>query len=65
MEEFVTVTVKIHKDVLRDLRSQMGARMLAQAAYGLADGFIGKMLNEIEAGKTEIEMRYKTKEEKA
>jgi len=62
---YTKVTLKIHDDVLRDLRSQMNARMLASAAYGLADSFIGKILNELDKGETEIELRYKTKEEKA
>ena len=61
---YTKVTLKIHDDVLRDLRSQMNARRLADATYGLADSFIGKILNELDKGETEIELRYKTKEER-
>lgn len=54
-EDFEKITLCIHKNVLRSIKSQIAIRGMTGNAYGLLDAFLFKLVEEHEKGYKAIE----------
>jgi len=64
MNDYTTITLKIHKNVLRDLMQGMNVAKIACALYGIRDAFLAKLCDGINEGKSEVVFCYKDDQEK-
>jgi hypothetical protein len=55
------ITLLIDDDVYKELVSMMSARIMTGSAYGIVDAFMSKVMEHIENGDTEAEIKYKDK----
>jgi hypothetical protein len=53
-DDFTEIKLKIHKNVLNELRTGLGIKMICASQGGTQDNFIAKLLAEIEKGEKEI-----------
>jgi uncharacterized membrane protein len=58
-----TITLNIADNVYKELKKSIGVRMLTGSSYGINDAFIKKIVNSIENGDTNIDIKYKEKDE--
>lgn len=63
-EDFTKITLCIHNEVLREIRSTMSIRCMVQSMFGITDSFLVKLLDGIEDGEDGIEFVKKTDKEK-
>lgn len=55
------ITLLIADDVYEELRSCQSVRLMVGSAYGTQDAFMMKLLESIDKGESEIEIKYKKK----
>jgi hypothetical protein len=63
-EDFTKITLCIHNEVLKEMRSTMSIRGMVQGMFGITDSFIVKLLDGIRDEEDGIEFIKKTDKEK-
>ena len=58
------IVLKIDDDVYKELKNNIGVRMLTGAAYGYIDAFMAKLVESVDKKDKELVLQFKNKDKK-